>query len=53
MFRAAQDTTRYIEFLEWKSADPTADPRLDARLRSCLASLAEFGTAHTELWIEP
>ena len=53
MFRAADDATRYIEFIEWKGRESTADPRNDADIRGALAALAEFGTAHTELWIEP
>ena len=53
MFRAADDATRYIEFLEWKGRESVTDPRDDAEIRGALAALDEFGTAHTELWIEP
>jgi hypothetical protein len=53
MFRAADNSARYIEFLEWKGGDPAADPRRDAGMRACLAALDEFGPAHTELWTEP
>jgi hypothetical protein len=53
MFRAADDATRYLEFLEWNGEDLAADPRRDAQCRACLAALDEFGPAHSELWIEP
>ena len=53
MFRAADDATRYIEFLEWKDRDSANDPRNDADVRARLVALAEFGPAHAELWIEP
>ncbi len=53
VFRAAADASRYIEFVEWRQTADSADPRADELLRSALTHLDDFGSANTELWIEP
>ncbi|HSL69481.1 MAG TPA: hypothetical protein VK864_04525 [Longimicrobiales bacterium] len=53
MFQAVQDPDRYVEFLEWKEAEPGTRPLNDRLIVELLASLEYFGPGSTDHLIEP
>jgi hypothetical protein len=51
LFRAMNDTTRYLEFLEWNQPHGSTNA-LPAELYAPLQHLDSFGPATSESWME-